>query len=87
MIVGGATIASNLNGEQQRIALRDSILTHITGGKKPEAIANIQSFGAKGDGTTDCFPAFKKAMQRAREEVCTLSYHKEFITYVGLSPL
>lgn len=67
MIVGEVTIASNLNGEQQRIALRDSILTQITGGKKPEAIANIQSFGAKGDGTTDCFPAFKKAMQRAKK--------------------
>lgn len=49
----------------------DSILSLITGAPSQLASAEVQtqksitSFGAKGNGTTDCLPAFRKAMKQA----------------------
>lgn len=49
----------------------DSILSLITGAPSQLASAEAQtqkyitSFGAKGNGTTDCLPAFRKAMKQA----------------------
>lgn len=52
----------------EKEALRDSILSIITGaannvGQKTLLITRM---GAKGDGKTDCLPAFKRAMKRAQ---------------------
>lgn len=54
--------------ETKRIALRDSILSVITGAEMPVKKADIKSFGAKGDGKTDCRKAFEKAMRKARKD-------------------
>ncbi|MBR6078513.1 MAG: glycoside hydrolase family 28 protein, partial [Paludibacteraceae bacterium] len=43
----------------------NSILSSITGAEKGKwKVINIKSFGAKGDGRTDCKPAFDKAMAK-----------------------
>ena len=47
---------------------RDSILCQITGAKIPEAVINIKKMGANGNGTTDCLPAFKKAIKKANRQ-------------------
>ena len=44
---------------------RDSILSLITGARQTGTPTPITRFGAKGDGTTDCRPAFAKAMRQA----------------------
>ena len=44
---------------------RDVILSQITGAQIPGYVINIQKMGAKGNGTTDCLPAFQKAFKRA----------------------
>ncbi|MDE6555711.1 MAG: glycoside hydrolase family 28 protein [Duncaniella sp.] len=54
--------ASDLNYDT---ALRDSILSVITGARVPERTVDIRKFGAKGDGVSDCRPAFQKAMREA----------------------
>ena len=48
-----------------RISKRDSILAQITGAVMPQHELDITSLGAKGDGKTDCKPAFDKAMRQA----------------------
>lgn len=48
-----------------RIRLRDSLLTCITGAQQPEKSWPVTRWGARGDGITDCKPAFDKAMQAA----------------------
>ena len=54
--------------EQNRIALRDSVLRLITGAKvQPQEIV-VTALGAKGDGKTDCLPAFKKAFRKAERQ-------------------
>ncbi len=50
-----------------RTAKRDSILQFITGATIPEKTLDITSFGAKGNGTKDCKPAFDKAMKKAEK--------------------
>lgn len=51
--------------------LRDSILSAITGAPSQSATAitqprkSITSFGARGNGKTDCLPAFRKALRQA----------------------
>ena len=55
-----AAISSFANDNQ-----RDAILSQITGARIPEYVINIQKMGAKGNGTTDCLPAFKKAFKKA----------------------
>lgn len=45
---------------------RDSILAKVTGAELPKYEINITKLGARGDGTSDCKPAFDKAIQRAR---------------------
>ena len=46
----------------------NSILSHITGAEKGKwKTVNLKSFGAKGDGRTDCKPAFDKAMAKAKK--------------------
>lgn len=46
-------------------ALRDSILSRITGAAMPERKVDILRYGAKGDGNKDCRKAFEKAMDEA----------------------
>lgn len=54
--------------EARRTALRDSILTYITGAAVPQQTLKIQSFGAKADGRKDCLPAFLKAIKKATRQ-------------------
>lgn len=50
----------------RREALRDSILSLVTGASSPKGKqVSITSFGARPDGTTDCRRAFDKAMRQA----------------------
>lgn len=45
------------------------IVKNITGAKRPEKKAvSVTAFGAKGDGTSDCKPAFDKAMRKAKKQ-------------------
>lgn len=53
------------NHEARRIALRDSILSKVTGATLNEHAVLITKFGAKGDSLTDCRAAFAKAMKYA----------------------
>jgi len=51
--------------EQRRIALRDSILSNISGAKISGKTLAIKNFGAKNDGKADCRAAFAKAIKKA----------------------
>ena len=55
-----ATVVSQASEEQ-----RDAILCQITGAQMPKTVINIQKMGAKGNGTSDCLPAFRKAFKKA----------------------
>lgn len=46
-----------------QVALRDSILSNISGASIPAKTVCILDFGAKGDGSKDCRKAFSKAMK------------------------
>lgn len=50
--------------ESRRISLRDSILANIHGAQVSGPTLDITRFGAKGDGTADCLPAFSKAISK-----------------------
>ena len=50
---------------KERVAKRDSVLKLITGAKISEDSLMLTDFGARGDGKTDCLPAFRKAMRAA----------------------
>ena len=70
---GTPALASQQTGATgDNLSLRDSILSIINGApSQRHAISDqrkalITSFGAKGDGKTDCKPAFDKAIKRAR---------------------
>ena len=68
LLLGGLfllSLAASAANDSLRIAQRDAILAQITGASLPERTLTITSFGAKGDGKTDCKPAFDKAMKRA----------------------
>lgn len=60
-------LATALNGLADD-SLRDSILSQITGAEMPKAVINIQKMGAKGNGTADCLPAFRKALKKASQQ-------------------
>lgn len=49
------------------VALRDSILSNISGAKISDNRVNILRYGAKGDGVKDCRSAFVKAMKEGRK--------------------
>ena len=49
-------------------AHRDSVVARITGAATPSHQVLITDFGARGDSLTDCLPAFRKAMDYAREK-------------------
>lgn len=51
--------------EQERVRLRNSILTNISGAKITEKTLLISRLGAKNDGKTDCRAAFAKAIRKA----------------------
>lgn len=53
------------DNDTRRTMLRDSILGLISGAERPEYKVSITKFGAKGNGTADCFKAFQKAMKHA----------------------
>ena len=68
LLLGGLfllSLAASAANDSLRFAQRDAILAQITGASLPERTLTITSFGAKGDGKTDCKPAFDKAMKRA----------------------
>lgn len=50
--------------ETASTALRDSILANITGATIPDGGVTLTDFGAHGDGTHDCLPAFRKALRK-----------------------
>ncbi len=54
--------------EQKSIALRDSVLRQITGAKVQSREILITALGARGDGKTDCLPAFKRALKKAERQ-------------------
>ncbi len=54
--------------EQQRVSKRDSILSLITRARISDNEITITKLGAKGDGKTDCKPAFDKAMRQAEKK-------------------
>ena len=47
---------------------RDAILSQISGAQIPKTVINIQKMGARGDGTSDCLPAFRKAFKKAARQ-------------------
>lgn len=53
----------------EKKALRDSILSVITGAKdySSQQTMAITKFGARPDGKSDCLPAFRKAMKKAQK--------------------
>ncbi len=68
--VGTAVLchAANIDRDAERIAKRDSILSVITGARHADMqTVLISKLGAKGDGLTDCKPAFDKAMRLAEK--------------------
>ena len=58
-----AATSSRAAQPDDRIRLRDSVLRLISGAQLPEKSLLITSFGAQGDGVSDCKPAFDRAMQ------------------------
>lgn len=58
-------LMANATGLNYDTALRDSILSRISGATIPDTAIDIRKLGAKGDGTSDCSKAFAKAMKRA----------------------
>lgn len=52
----------------EKKALRDSIISIVTGASdiSGQPTVSITRLGAKGDGKTDCLPAFRKAMKKAK---------------------
>ncbi len=61
-------LAAEVSKEQAMNQTRDSILQVITGATMPVPTLNITKLGARGNGTTDCKPAFDKAMRTARKK-------------------
>ena len=53
--------------QPDREALRDAVLSRITGAAMPQNELSILDFGAVADGQTDCKPAFDRAVARAEE--------------------
>ena len=51
--------------EQERVRLRDSILTNTSSARIAEKTLLISRLGAKNDGKTDCRAAFAKAIRKA----------------------
>lgn len=49
-------------------ALRDSILACITGATLQDGGVSLTRFGGRGDGATDCYRAFQKAMRYAKKQ-------------------
>lgn len=67
VIAADLTTKSQKEVEARRVELRDSILQHIHGAVMPTTRVNINDFGAKGDGKTDCCKAFAKAIKQAKK--------------------
>lgn len=71
LLLAFATVLSALAYDAPTTQRHDSILAAITGASSQNANALAQpqklitSFGAKGNGTADCLPAFRKAMKQA----------------------
>lgn len=58
-------MSANQSIRSRHDALRDSILSRVSGATVSDRVVSITRFGAKGDGVTDCRPAFEKAMRKA----------------------
>ncbi len=54
--------------ETERTGRRDSVLQQITGARQPGRTIFITRLGAKGDGVSDCKPAFDRAMRLAEKK-------------------
>ena len=63
-------------------ALRESILSNVTGADKPSRVLNIKDFGAVADGITDCRAAFDAAIQCASERGGAVVYVTEGAYYI-----
>ena len=66
-LLTGIVTATAADYDAQRTALRDSILTKVSGATLNENNVLITKFGAKGDSMTDCRAAFAKAMKYAEK--------------------
>ncbi len=51
--------------EAQRVALRNAILSRVSGASPNQHEVMLSRFGARGDSATDCHPAFQKAVRYA----------------------
>ena len=67
LALAGCLSLSAADFEAERLALRDSILSHVTGATLNQDEVLLSRFGARGDSLTDCHPAFVKAMRYARK--------------------
>lgn len=67
LLVGLTACTEQAADVLDREAMRDAVLSRITGAEMPTEVLSILDFGAVGDGVTDCKPAFDRAMQRAEE--------------------
>lgn len=61
LLAGGVPLVAQAYPEE----LRDSVLGCISGAVIPEGSYDVTRYGAKGDGSSDCLKAFKKAMAAA----------------------
>ena len=68
IIALAAALLCNLSASAGSDAEYNQILNSITGAEKGKwKTVNLKSFGAKGDGRTDCKAAFDKAMAKAKK--------------------
>ncbi|MDE5826826.1 MAG: hypothetical protein K2H57_04570, partial [Duncaniella sp.] len=61
-LAAGQSSTGQSDLDVRREALRDSILANIHGATIAKHIYDVTKFGAKGDGTSDALPAFRKAI-------------------------
>ena len=61
-LAAGQSSTDQSDLDARREALRDSILANIHGATIAKHIYDVTKFGAKGDGTSDALPAFRKAI-------------------------
>lgn len=71
LVMALASLLYAITAEQsaRRDSLRDAVLTQISGAvfDAQQPVRSVLSFGARGNGTKDCKPAFDKAMKKAAQ--------------------
>lgn len=60
--------ADNWSSDARIDALRDSILSHVTGARISSRSVSVLEYGARPDGQKDCLPAIRSAIRAAAQE-------------------